>query len=418
MASVEMDTRGRLVSLSVIPPERDEAPPADSPGKVDWASLFADAGLDIPIFTAATPQWTGLGYADSRHAWTGPNPEDPSSELRVEGAAYRGRPVFFDVITPWTRPERMVLAEGDGPDASQVVGVPIVLLVLGTGIFLAHRNLRLGRGDRKGALRFGLFVWTIMMLSWLLTASHIPDVGDEFSLLFRMAANALLAATLYAAFYLALEPYVRRLWPDRIISWSRVLRGGFRDPLVGRDILIGGVLFFVIASLRFGFLQALHWLDQPPGQPDLFDWDTLLGARYWLAGGLDTLQNSVFQPLFWFVLLLLLRSVFRREWIAFAVLIVTITVLAGLESSHLLLGMAQGFIISAGMLYVLTRFGLLPFMVAEFFTSLVMKFPLTLDASRWYFGGSLFALIVLVGLAIYGLATATAGQSLFRDELG
>jgi serine/threonine-protein kinase len=293
----------------------------------------------------------------------------------------------------------------------------MVLLVLGTGIFLAHRNLRLGRGDRKGALRFGLFVWTIMMLSWLLTASHVPDIGAEFSLLFRMAANALLAATLYAAFYLALEPYVRRLWPDRIISWSRVLRGGFRDPLVGRDILIGGVLFFVVKGFQVLFVHVFDWLALPPEGPGRFDWDTLLGARHWVASTLDILQNSVFQPLFWFVLLVMLRAVFRRAWLAYAALIAIITALAGLESPHLFLGLAQGLLLSVGMLYVLTRFGLLPFMVAEFFSSMALYFPLTLDASRWYFGASLFALVVLIGLGIYGLVTATAGQSLFRDEL-
>ena len=28
-------------------------------------------------------------------------------DVRVEAAAYRGRPVWFEVITPWTKPERM-----------------------------------------------------------------------------------------------------------------------------------------------------------------------------------------------------------------------------------------------------------------------------------------------------------------------
>jgi hypothetical protein len=40
----------------------------------------------------------------------------------------------------------------------------------------------------------------------------------------------------------ALEPYLRRRWPERIISWNRLLAGEFRDPLVGRDILIGSLL--------------------------------------------------------------------------------------------------------------------------------------------------------------------------------
>ena len=40
-------------------------------------------------------------------------------------------------------------------------------------------------------------------------------------------------------YYVALEPFVRRLWPDVLISWSRLLSGRLQDPLVGRDLLIG-----------------------------------------------------------------------------------------------------------------------------------------------------------------------------------
>ena len=39
--------------------------------------------------------------------------------------------------------------------------------------------------------------------------------------------------------YLALEPFVRRRWPEAMISWTRLLGGRFADPLVARDILIG-----------------------------------------------------------------------------------------------------------------------------------------------------------------------------------
>jgi fructuronate reductase len=33
--------------------------------------------------------------------------------------------------------------------------------------------------------------------------------------------------------YVALEPFVRRMWPDALISWSRAIMGRLRDPLVG-----------------------------------------------------------------------------------------------------------------------------------------------------------------------------------------
>ena len=56
-------------------------------------------------------------------------------------------------------------------------------------------------------------------------------------------------------------------------------------------------------------------------------------------------------------------------------------------------------------------------MVAFFLTILLGNFPLTLDFSLWYSGVSLFAIALVLGLMVYGLVTATAGRSLFRDEL-
>ena len=52
-------------------------------------------------------------------------------------------------------------------------------------------------------------------------------------------------------FYIALEPDLRQRWPHRIISWSRLLAGRWHDPLVGRDLLIGGLFVAGIAAQFF-----------------------------------------------------------------------------------------------------------------------------------------------------------------------
>ena len=43
-------------------------------------------------------------------------------------------------------------------------------------------------------------------------------------------------------YYLAIEPYARRFWPDALLGWTRLLSGHIRDPRVGRELLIGLVL--------------------------------------------------------------------------------------------------------------------------------------------------------------------------------
>ena len=52
------------------------------------------------------------------------------------------------------------------------------------------------------------------------------------------------AGALAACFYAALEPWFRRLWPEALITWSRVLAGRWRNPVVARD-----VLFAVLAAI-------------------------------------------------------------------------------------------------------------------------------------------------------------------------
>jgi hypothetical protein len=49
--------------------------------------------------------------------------------------------------------------------------------------------------------------------------------------------------------YIALEPYVRRRWPQAIIGWSRMIAGRLRDPIVGGEILVGTVAGVAVTVL-------------------------------------------------------------------------------------------------------------------------------------------------------------------------
>jgi hypothetical protein len=53
-----------------------------------------------------------------------------------------------------------------------------------------------------------------------------------------LALGLYLSAFAWLAF-IALEPYVRRRWPQVLIAWARLAAGNWRDPLVARDVLIG-----------------------------------------------------------------------------------------------------------------------------------------------------------------------------------
>src|SRR5437016_7253829 len=86
---------------------------------------------------------------------------------------------------------------------------------------------------------------------WALQAHHLASLG-EFGMIVLALAWAFLISTFARQLYFGLEPFVRRRDPHTLISWARLISGKIRDPLVGRDILIGtayGVLLGAFESV-------------------------------------------------------------------------------------------------------------------------------------------------------------------------
>src|SRR5271165_4944070 len=158
MTLVNLNTLGRLTQLIAIPPQVEK--PAGAASSPDWAPLFSAAGLDPSKWPPAQPMWTPPVYSDARAAWTGSLAERPGIPIRIEAAAYRGKPVYFELIGPWTRAERMQMYQQTaGKRASLVISIVFFLSVLVGSAMLARRNLHLGRGDRRGAFRLAAFVF-------------------------------------------------------------------------------------------------------------------------------------------------------------------------------------------------------------------------------------------------------------------
>ena len=191
-----------------------------------------------------------------------------------------------------------------------VVGGTVIL----GGIVLAFRNYVRGRGDRRGAFRLGAFVFASHMLLWA-CQTHLVAGTDGFGLFLIAMGNALFGAALIWALYLSIEPYVRRHWPQAIISWSRLLAGRVRDPLLGRDLLIGVILGIVWLLIIEVSLLAIARLG---GAPMLGAADYLRGGRHILGGWLGQVVTSVQATLLFFFVLFLFRVLLRRPWLAAA----------------------------------------------------------------------------------------------------
>ena len=417
MSGVTLDTRGRLRSFYAVPPETDPSPEA-APAP-DWGALFAECGLDQSSFSPVPPTRNPPHESTSRAAWEGSYPGRPEFRIRVEAAAYGGRPVYFEIIEPWDEtPEQGPTLARFSDRALTILILTVFNTVLVGSVFLAWRNLRLGRGDRKGAFRLAVFAFAVSTLRWLFARHHVPT-EQEFSNFLSGVQSALFWSCFLWVVYVAFEPFVRRRWPHRIVSWSRLVAGGFRDPLVGRDILVGAV-FGVAWILCFCYLPILvpRWLGYPPGTP-WFDFPAtqLLGIRSAANGIGNQVSAALSQSFILLFFLLLLYIVLRRERLAALALWLICALALSLTYEEALVGVPFACLSAFLVVWVLYRYGLLAFISAEFFMHLLIFFPITSEFTAWYAGDFVLALAVSLALAVYAFRISLGGRALFRGGL-
>jgi Protein kinase domain len=399
MTYVELDHQGHLAGFETIPPQHEERP--THPAAVDWTPLFALAGLDKTQLKPVDPEWNWLAAADTRAAWTGTWPES-GRPLRIEAAAIGGRPVAFMVTGPWGKAGRM-------PEASQgrENAIVLVLFVLTLGILtgaamLARHNVREARGDRQGAGRLAAFTFAVMILVWACQVHVVASLGLPAMFLIALCTSVFYGVLLWTI-YLALEPYVRRHWPQVLVSWTNVLSGHLRDPIVGRDVLVGVALAVVwVLLLRGVDLATSRSLASFPGAMEL-----LTGVRSTLGLLLQGVPYAIRNVLFYFFLLFVLRVLLRSQWAAAAAFTAMFAVLGALGSSDQPVSNALLAILYFGIGAVaVLRWGLLTYTVGVFLSDLLLKLPATLDTSAWYFGNMLLIVGIAVGFAFWGAYTA------------
>jgi predicted Ser/Thr protein kinase len=416
MTTVTLDTLGRLRSFYAVPTGAG-AGAADA-REPDWSVLFKESGLDLSQFRPVAPVWVPPHAYTSRAAWEGSYPERPEFKVRVEAAAYEGAPVFFELIDAWDRPpEQGPYTETARQRALTVILLAVFITALVGGALLAWRNLRLGRGDRKGAARIAAFMLAVYLLYWLSEAHHVATEDEALSFI-SGAQRAVFWACFFWMVYLAFEPYVRRRWPWRIISWTRLLAGNWRDPLVGRDILVGAVFGAGIVLCNF-FLGhvASRWMGYPPGVP-WFDHPAteLLGVRSFASGFFRQIFASFTQPFIFLFLIFLLRVLLRSDRLAsLAAAVIGATALSLTRESAA--GIPFAVIAAFLAVFCLHRYGLLAMVSAIFLLHLNIFYPVTSDFTAWYAGDFVPALAVVVALAVYGFRTSLAGRPLLRGRL-
>ena len=342
---------------------------------------------------------------DQYQAWEGvwPGTDEP---LYVQAAAYRGKPVTFSILGKWAiNPTKT----SDGPAQPRPEFGALAFVFWVAMCVIAFRNWKVGIGDRKTAFAVGAVVFALGFIAHYLRASHRPDAFTQMGILVAAIESAGGMAIFQWCVVMAFEPFVRHYFPTMLVSSTRLLRGQFTDPVVGRDVLLGCLIGVLFAGIR-GLMSVIGI------EPLLFPYDSSLDeSRVFLGRCLGSQIVAITASLYFAAHLVIIRFVTRSFWIAVlgATVVHWTFVTFSLKMSATYWGWA-GFACFLGLMaFVLIRYGMLAF-IAQLSVMSLLEETLTINANAHYFSNTVVVFITVAGLAFYGFYCATGRTSIWR----
>ena len=421
MLTLVMDMDGSLRRFSAVPPER-EPPPAQSSALPDWTPLFSAARLDMAKFTPTAPEWSPSVVTDTRAAWTGVYKDRSDLPVRVEAASFHNRPVYFQVLWPWTPSNRFTPRVPTGSQALRsFLNYVIGAIVLISALWIAHYNWKAGRGDLRGAARVGVYCAGMSLVTWIFTTHHVVSDAEQ-GLIDNALARAAYICLEYWLIYLAIEPWIRRYWPQTMITWSRVLAGKWRDPLVGRDLLFGTLLGLIYALI----IAVYEYANLRAGAPILGEFwlNQLNGFRAFAGFIAGLLFSEVSGSLIFLLTLLLLRVLFKKQWLAAGVWVAGWVAFRFMRAASVfdsdvlrITTTVFWFLLFAILVFILLRMGFFALVVAIFVLDSIIGAFLTTDFSAWYGQSSLMIVILISAIAVFGFRLSLGSRSLFSPAV-
>jgi serine/threonine-protein kinase len=418
-AAVVLDSTGRLLELLVMP---DSASPSRASQDVDWTTLQKWARIDQLRRTVVQTEKTPPVHCDTVAAWRVKSPTGSDEDFTAQAGALGGRPIYFELVG---------VSESFGPPTE--AGWTGWAIVFGSiflvSIFLAWRHVREGRADRKNAFRVAMIVLAACAcLEVLAIRPHEKPAAIHFiSFLWERAGGHIAIHAVHVwIMYLAIEPYVRRIWPRMLVGWVRLLSGRPTDPLVGREILLGAVI-----GVALGFAGVLTdliagWLGWPSSGAILPEFlvggvADLSGPRKLVITALLSFYGSVLWILAYASILLVCRLMIKRDWISStaAALLICVSLLASvgrfIELPRALpVAAVVSMAVSIAIVLTITRVGLLAALSALAIFKFSYYSPISADITAWYGSHSLFTFAMTFAIAGYGLFVSLAGQPILK----
>lgn len=397
-ATVVFDSRGRLRELLAVPATEALNPAGGTP---DWPTLFAAADLDPAAWTPVEPARAPPIHAERIAAWQGSYPERPQDVVLIEAAARGDRVVFWRVSDGGT--ENQTSTSG-GKAVGFALGMfTLMLLVAG---WRALRNVRSGRGDRRGSLRIALAVGLGYLVHQLTLLARFTQAAGLSFYLSLLAQAAFMAGAVWLV-YMAIEPLMRKHFSRGLVAWSRVLAGRFGDPLVGRDALIALAITGIAQVIFLGFNE----------------WALSTSAGGQLAGayphGLNALAGPavVIGNLFIFIQIMLPLGLM----FLFVVprLVIRASRAAAIVGALAVLGFCfvfqgggvAGFIWGLFIALLTWRIGFVGLVAMGIFMNNLVLSPASLDTSAWWSLNSWIGVGAVVALAVWAFQRASKPSS-------
>lgn len=398
MISMDLDSRGMLRSFRAIAPRYETG--TEAAGPFDPGPVFARAGFDSTKFNEVAPIYVPPVPFDARRAWSGKYPGLPDVPVVIEMATWRGRLASLAVRWPWMKAINDKPAPPKPADiAFEVFTVISILVGLFCAVFFARRNLKSGRGDRKGAFRLAAALALLFVGAWLPVLHPIPR-SEMIGYLFENLGTPALYGGLLWLVYIAIEPAVRAKWPHSLITWNRLLAGQFMDARLGSHIVTGMALGL---AMRYAFLLRYHWTVNQGGPPDTNNLDSLLGTGHMIARYSNVMFNAVVWSTVIFFVLTGLRTILRRDWVA-AIVAAILFILneGGLRSStHPEIDWPLMAFIYFAFAMCLFRMGLVPTIMGIFCVNVTNCIPASSDFGAWYNVIAVAEISILSAIAIF-----------------
>ena len=126
---------------------------------------------------------------------------------------------------------------------------------------------------------------------------------------------------------------------------------------------------------------------------------------------------AVFLALHMLLLLVLLRFLLRRQWLAAVVFLLIVPVMVGRDFNLLPWGPLSALLAGLVILLVLLRFGVLALIACLCCDMMLQGVPLSPNLSAWYAHATLVPLGFVAAITCYGLYAATYGRSICHDRI-